>query len=43
MGSQGGEDMLQCGRWQTGGVRWQLPGQDIPHLLVDKLGGTTGE
>ena len=43
MGSQGREDMRQDGSWQAWMMRQWLADQAVSHLLVDKLGGTTGE
>ena len=42
-GSQGREDMRQDGSWQAWMMRQWLADQAVSHLLVDKLGGTTGE
>ena len=51
MDSQGGENFWQGSGWRFGVVRqwlvnlarWPLADQAVPHLHVDKPGGTTGE
>ena len=43
MGSWGGEDSRHGSGWCTGWVsQWQAE-RVVPHLHVDKTGGTTGE
>ena len=42
-GSWGDEDSQQGGSWRTGQARQWLMEQLVPHLSVDKAGGTTGK
>ena len=43
MDSWGVEDIRQGSGWRMGQAGWWLADQAVPHLHVDKPGGTTGE
>ena len=42
-GSWGREDAWEGGGWRTSQARQWLVDQAVPHLRVDKPGGTTGK